>query len=169
MAEENMASGDVKLNDNAFALFTGSEQDRKDVIAIHRAYLDANTNDLNEQDLRAIWSSNPNCVFFNGTGYNYYGIEDWLKLWAYFRTRVKIIEPWTSFDVRLIGDDRIAVVTSGRVAKGQWIGSGPAPEWTMKQWRSRSTEVFRKEKGAWKCVHIHISTEAEGPRHEQRG
>ena len=46
-----MASG-VTLTDNAFALFIGSKQDREDVLAIHQAYLDANTNDLSEEQLR---------------------------------------------------------------------------------------------------------------------
>ena len=66
-----MSDKDVELGDQAFALFTGSEQDRKDIIAIHRAYLDANTNNLNAAELRKIWSNHPSCVFFNGTGYNY--------------------------------------------------------------------------------------------------
>lgn len=163
-----MPTGEVKLNDNAFAMFKGSEQDRKDIIAIHRAYLDANTNSLSEQELRAIWSADPNCVWFNGTGFNYYGLEDWLKLWAYYRERVRVTEPWGSYDVRVIGDGDMAVVTSGRVAMGEWIGKEAAPEWTRKRWRSRSTEVFRKTNGKWECVHIHVSTEPEGPRHEQR-
>ena len=160
---------DVQLSPSAFALFTGSKQDRDEIIAMHRAYLDANTNDLSASDLRKIWSADPNCVFFNGTGYNYYGIDDWLKLWEYFRPRVKIVEPWKSMDVRLVGDDKTAVVTSIRTARGKWTGKTAAPEWTEKPWRSRATEVFRKENGAWKCVHIHISTEPEGLRHEERG
>ena len=29
-------------------------------------------------------------------------------------------------------------------------------------------EVFSKDGWQWKCVHIHISTEPEGQRHEQQ-
>jgi ketosteroid isomerase-like protein len=163
-----MSDKDVELSDQAFALFAGSEQDRKDIITIHRAYLDANTNNLNAAELRKIWSNHPSCVFFNGTGYNYYGIDDWLKLWEYYRPRVKIVEPWQSSDVRLIGDGRMAVVTSIRNASGQWTGEGQPPDWTLKRWKSRCTEVFSKDDGQWKCVHIHISTEPDGLRHEQR-
>jgi ketosteroid isomerase-like protein len=164
-----MASDDVQLSPDAFALFRGTEQDRNEIVAMHRAYLDANTHDLNAEKLRKIWSAHPSCVFFNGTGYNYYGIDDWLKLWEYFRPRVKIVEPWKSTDVRLVGDGQIAVVTSIRTAMGKWTGKGEAPDWTQKPWRSRATEVFARENGRWKCVHIHISTEPDGPRHEQRG
>jgi ketosteroid isomerase-like protein len=152
-----MSDKDVELSDQAFALFSGSEQDRKDIIT-----------NLNAAELRKIWSNHPSCVFFNGTGYNYYGIDDWLKLWEYYRPRVKIVEPWQSSDVRLIGDGRMAVVTSIRNASGQWTGEGQPPDWTLKRWRSRCTEVFSKDGGQWKCVHIHISTEPEGQRHEQR-
>jgi ketosteroid isomerase-like protein len=91
-----------------------------------------------------------------------------LKLWEYYRPRVKIVEPWQSSDVRLIGDGRIAVVTSIRNARGQWTGEGQPPDWTLKRWRSRCTEVFSKDGWQWKCVHIHISTEPEGQRHEQQ-
>lgn len=163
-----MADDYVKLSEHAFALFSGSEQDRRDILAMHKAYLDANSNSLNEADLRKIWSHDPRCVFFNGTGYNYYGIEDWLKLWTYFRPRTNIQEPWKSEDVRLIGDGNCAVVASIRTAKGSWTSGDEQPDWTDKLWRSRATEVFQKENGKWKCVHIHISTEPEGPRFEQR-
>ena len=38
--------------------------------------------------------------------------------------------PWQSSDVRPIGDDRMAVVTSIRNARGQWTGQGQPPDWT---------------------------------------
>ena len=164
-----MPKDTLKLSDKAFDLFLGSEQDKKRILEMHKAYLDANTKNLDLNLLRKIWSANPACVWFNGTGYNYYGLDDWAKLWDYFRTRVEIVDPWQSTDVRLIGDGNMAVVTSERSATGKWIGSGEAPEWTKGRWHSRSTEVFMRENGEWKCVHVHISTKHDGLRHEQRG
>jgi ketosteroid isomerase-like protein len=158
----------VTLSKDAFAFFEGNETDRRDILAMHRAYLDANSNNLNAEDLRKIWSDDPRCVWFNGTGYNYYGIEDWLKLWTYFRARTTITEPWRSTDVHLIGDGKYAVVTSIRTTRGSWTSDDQVPDWVNKNWRSRSTEVFRKKDGVWKCIHIHVSTEPEGVRFEQR-
>lgn len=158
----------VQLSDQAFSQFTGTKQDADALIAMHKAYLDANSAGLDGEALQKIWSHDPDCVWFNGTGYNYYGIEDWLKLWAYFGPRCDILEPWRSSDVRLIGNGEVCVVTSVRTARGRWKSSSEQPDWTGENWPSRSTEVFVRENGEWRCVHIHISTQAEGVRHEQR-
>jgi len=163
-----MSDDIVKLSDQAYSLFTGAEADAQVLLKMHRAYLDANSNGLDRESLKKIWSHNPACVWFNGTGYNYYGIEDWLKLWKYFGPRCEILEPWRSADVRLIGNGEIAVVTSERTAKGRWKSSNEKPDWTGEIWPSRSTEVFARENGEWRCVHVHISTQAQGKRHEER-
>jgi ketosteroid isomerase-like protein len=152
----------------AFDLFTGAEQDRAEILALHQAYLDANTDRLNGEKLKKIWSDHPTCVFFNGNGHNYNGLAEWLPLWTYYGPRVEVIEPWKSWDVRLIGNDSTAVVTSLRTSNATWIGGGEAPEWTKRRWTTRSTEVFTKTDGYWRCSHIHISTGADGPRHETR-
>ncbi len=163
-----MSETGYELAPCAFDLFTGDDQDRADILAMHQAYLDANTDGLNGEKLAKIWSSHPACVYFNGNGHNYYGLADWLGLWDYYGPRVKIVEPWRSTDVRLIGDGSFAVVTALRTSTGVWIGEGEAPEWTKRKWMSRSTEVFMKADGVWRCAHLHVSTVADGPRHETR-
>lgn len=163
-----MSDDIVKLSDKVYSLFTGSKADAQAILKLHRAYLDANSNGLDREGLKKIWSHNPDCVWFNGTGYNYFGIQDWLKLWEYFRPRCDILEPWRSHDVRLIGNGEIAVVTSERTAKGRWKSESEEPDWTGENWPSRSTEVFARENGEWRCVHVHISTQAQGKRHEER-
>ena len=128
MAQTAKSDDRVQLSDHAFDLFTGSEQDKREILQLHRDYLDANTNNLDAALLRRTWSENPSCVWFNGTGYVYYGIDDWLKLWDYFRSRIKIVVPWSSQEVRLIGGGGdTAVVTCNRTGTGQWIGTEDKP------------------------------------------
>lgn len=159
----------VELSEHAFSLFEGSEEDREALLALHRDYLDANSMGLNVEALRKVWSEHPHCVWFNSTGYNYKGIEDWARLWNYFGPRVEITKPWRSSDVRLIGNGDYAVITCERMAAGRWKSDDDEPHWTGDDWPSRSTEVFRRENGKWICVHVHISTRGTGPRPEERG
>lgn len=137
-------------------LFTGSDEDAAAILEAHRAYLRASSNRLDAEALKQVWSAHPSCVFFHSAGYILRGLSDWLKLWDYARQRLTTSSPWRSFDLRLIGDGKMAVVTASRttgfVIKGQ-----------SKEWRSRSTEVFTKENGRWKCVHIHVSNAADSP------
>ncbi len=52
----------------------GSEPDRARILAVHRAYLDANGRCDNEA-LRRVWSADPTNVFFNLNGHTYVGLE----------------------------------------------------------------------------------------------
>ena len=158
----------VQLSDKAFSLFEGTEKDRNDLLALHRGYLDANSKGLNVEALREVWSDNPDCVWFNSTGYNYHGIEEWACLWEFFGPRVDVTEPWRSMDVRLIGNNEYAVITCERTARGNWKSAEYEPHWTGDPWPSRSTEVFAKEDGEWICVHVHISTRETGLRPEEQ-
>ena len=158
----------VKLSERAFSLFEGTDEDKDDLLKLHRGYLHANSLGLNVDALREVWSADPDCVWFNSTGYNYFGIEDWAKLWTYFGARVEITEPWRSTDVRLIGNSDYAVITCERTAMGRWKSEDNEPHWTGDHWPSRSTEVFSKKNDKWICVHAHISTRETGPRPEQQ-
>jgi ketosteroid isomerase-like protein len=148
----------------------GSDEERRQVLEAHRAYLRVNSA-IDATGLRQIWSSHPDRVFFNGNGHTYRGIEHWLKLWDYYRPRLDVIEPFQSKDVHVTIRGDMALVTSDRTAQVRWrptnvsslgvladtVGSGQ-----VRPWHSRSTEVFVREAGQWKCVHIHLSTNAEG-------
>ena len=158
----------VQLSDKAFSLFHGTDRDKEELLALHRGYLDANSVGLDVAALREVWSDDPDCVWFNSTGYTYKGIEDWAKLWEYFGDRVEITEPWRSSDVRLVGNGDVAVITCERTAKGRWKSAEDEPHWTGDSWPSRSTEVFTRVNGKWTCVHVHISTRETGPRPEEQ-
>jgi ketosteroid isomerase-like protein len=140
-------------------LFRGSDQDAGDILDMHRAYLRASSNRLDAEALKQVWSAHPSCVFFHSAGYILRGLSDWLKLWDRARQRLTTSSPWRSFDVRLIGDGKMAVVTASRT-------TGFVIDGENKEWRSRSTEVFAKEDGQWKCVHIHVSNAADNPDYD---
>jgi ketosteroid isomerase-like protein len=140
-------------------LFTGTDQDAAEIFDMHLAYLRASSNRLDAEALKQIWSTHPSCVFFHSAGYILRGLSDWLKLWDRARQRLTTSSPWRSFDVRLIGDGKMAVVTASRT-------TGFVIEGQSKEWRSRSTEVFAKEDGRWKCLHIHVSNAADNPDYD---
>ena len=151
------------MNEENASRFSGSESDRKRLLELHRQYLDSNLT-LDTEALRGIWSGNPDCVFFNGNGYTYHGLAHWTRLWDFYRDQVQTAEPWRSTDVRLTGGGDMALLTCERTCKVDWTGEGAAADFTNKVWKTRSTEVYVRENGDWRCVHLHISTAAEGPR-----
>ena len=53
----------------------------------------------------------------------------------------------------------MAVVTASRT-------TGFVIDGANNVWKSRSTEVFAKEGGQWKCVHIHVSNAADNPDYD---
>ena len=151
------------MNEKGAIGFSGSEADRKRILELHQQYLDSNLT-LDTEALRKLWSENPACVFFNGNGYTYYGIDHWTKLWDFYRDQVKTAEPWRSTDERLMGGGDMALLTCERICKVDWTGEGEAASFTGGVWKTRSTEVYVREKGDWRCVHLHISTAADPPR-----
>jgi ketosteroid isomerase-like protein len=140
-------------------LFRGSDDDVAEILEMHRAYLRASSNRLDAEALKKIWSPHPSCVFFHSAGYILRGLSDWLNLWDRARGRLTTSSPWRSFDVRLIGDARMAVVTASRT-------TGFVIDGANNVWKSRSTEVFVKEDGQWRCVHIHVSNAADNPDYD---
>jgi hypothetical protein len=138
--------------------------DRKEILALHQAYLAASSK-LDEQGFRNIWASDPDIVFFNGNGHTYNSLKQLFKLWSYYRTHYVTEEPWKSHEVHLTVSDGVAFLTCERTARMRWVGEDEPPAFANnKIWRSRSSEIFVKEHGAWKYKHVHISSSAEGPR-----
>ena len=151
------------MADHGATAFRGSDEDRVRLMELHQAYLDANLT-MDNDAVRKLWSDDPNCVFFNSNGFTYHGIEQWTKLWDHYRPLITFDEPFRSSDVRLIGTKDMAVVTCERTAKIAWTGAEPAPAVADRTWLSKTTEVFVREGDDWRCVHIHVSASAEGPR-----
>ena len=65
----------------------GSGADRKRVVELQQAYLDANAT-FDWVELSKIWSHNPTNVYFNMNGHTYVGLPHWTSLWKYYRERI---------------------------------------------------------------------------------
>jgi len=141
----------------------GSDSDRQRLLELHRGYLIANGT-LDTEALRRIWSDDPASVFFNLNGHTYVGLDQWTRLWDHYRSCFETADPWTSSGVRVIIRGDMAVITCHRRSRLRWIGDGPAPAFVDRPLASRSTEVFVRDAGGWRAVHVHFSPSSDGPR-----
>jgi ketosteroid isomerase-like protein len=143
----------------------GSPEDRRRLLALHEAYLEANGR-FDVDALRKIWSADPTSIFFNLNGHTYVGLEQqWARLWDHYRTRLRTVEPWVSRDVKVTVRGDMALITCHRTCRLDWVGDGPPPTgFAGKTIGSRSTEVLAREGGDWKVVHVHFSVASEEPR-----
>ncbi|HEX3952921.1 MAG TPA: nuclear transport factor 2 family protein [Stellaceae bacterium] len=142
----------------------GTPEDRRRVLDRMHDYLDVNAR-FDWEALQDLWSAAPEAVFFNLNGHTYKGREHWTRLWQFYQNNVKS-SYWTPFDVGGVLSGDLAVVWCERHAKSEWVGADPVPE--ARQYAldfiSRSTMVFRKEDGDWRCVHVHFSQASTAPR-----
>jgi SnoaL-like domain len=142
----------------------GSEADRRRVLELQQAYLDANAS-FDWEALAKIWSADPANAFFNMNGHTYVGLGHWTSLWKYYRPRVET-GLWEPYDIRVVIRGDMAVVTCHRRTKRRWKGpeSERLPGDVDKSFVSRSTMVMLREGGDWKTVHVHFSEANAGPR-----
>jgi ketosteroid isomerase-like protein len=142
----------------------GAEEERRQVLAVHDAYLDANAS-FDVDALARIWDDDPTDVFFNLNGHTYVGREHWFRLWDYYRDRLHTGR-WEPDDVKVLIRGELAVVTSHRLSPSRWIGSeSPPPGFRDRpERRSRATMVLRRRVGDWKIVHVHFSEMSQEPR-----
>jgi hypothetical protein len=139
-------------------LIGGSETDRKRVLELQQAYLDANAK-FDWDTLRdKIWSGDPAATFFNLNGHTYNGRDHWVKLWQYYKQHMATGE-WIPYDIGGAVGPEVAVTWCHRKTKLRWIGTDPRPNQRHedKDFVSRSTMVFHKENGDWRVVHVHFS------------
>jgi ketosteroid isomerase-like protein len=142
----------------------GSPADHAALLGVHHAFLAAN-DPIDANMLRKVWSDDPEHVFFNTNGYTYYGLDDWLKVWDYYRPRFKVLQPYTPGDVRGIVQGNIAVVVADYVGRNKaWIGS----ESSHNPRYYRATQIVVREPEGWRVIHAHFSEGNLGPRPEQR-
>lgn len=142
----------------------GSEADRRDVLALHRAFLAAN-DALDGAALRRIWSSDPRCLFFNSNGHTYHGLEDWLRIWDHYRTRIRALRPYWPGKVQIVIRGDMALIVGDPVARYfEWISTAePVPP--LFWWPYvRHTQVCVREQRQWKIIHAHFSMVGEGAR-----
>lgn len=147
----------------------GSEADGRQVLALHHAFMAAN-DALDSEALRKIWSRDARCWFFNSNGHTYYGLEDWLRIWDHYRTRIRALRPYKpgALQIWIRGD--MGLIVGDRVARYfDWIStSEPVPP--LFTWPYlRHTQACVREDGTWKIVHAHFSSMAEGPRPDRPG
>lgn len=136
----------------------GSESDRKSVLAQQQAYLEANAK-FDWETLRdKLWSPTPEATFFNLNGHTYNGRDHWVRLWQYYKQHMTTGE-WIPYDVGGVVGSDVAVLWCHRKTKLRWVGTDPRPgeRHADRDFTSRSTMVFHKEKGEWRVVHVHFS------------
>ena len=144
----------------------GSESDRKRVLGLQQAYLEANAK-FDWQTLREkLWSAAPEATFFNLNGHTYNGRDHWVRLWQYYMQHMATGE-WVPYDMGGVVGTDVAVTWCHRKTKIRWIGKDPRPtdkRHEDKDFVSRSTMVFHKKDGDWRVVHVHFSEASSEPR-----
>ena len=142
----------------------GSEDDRRRVLELQQAYLEANAT-FDWAALDKIWSRRSDSVFFNMNGHTYVGLAHWTELWQYYHDRIDS-GLWEPYDIKVVIRGEMAVATCHRRTQRRW--KGPAaerpPEHVDKSFISRSTMVMVREGGDWKTIHVHFSEASPGPR-----
>ena len=142
----------------------GSEADRRCVLELQQAYLEANAT-FDWVALDKIWSHGSDSVFFNMNGHTYVGLAHWTELWKYYHDRIDS-GLWEPYDIKVVIRGDMAVATCHRRTQRRWKGAEaerPA-EHVDKSFISRSTMVMVREGGDWKTIHVHFSEASPGPR-----
>jgi len=142
----------------------GSEAERKRVLELQQAYLDANAA-FDWPALQKIWSHDPSNVFFNMNGHTYVGLAHWTALWKYYRERIET-GYWEPYEIKLTIRGDMALVTCHRKTQRRWKGSASErpPEHVDKSFISRATMVMLRQDGDWKTVHVHFSEASPSTR-----
>jgi len=142
----------------------GSEADRRLVLELQKAYLEANAA-FDWVALDKIWSHRPDNVFFNMNGHTYVGLAHWTELWKYYRERIDT-GLWVPYDMKVVIRGDMAVATCHRRTQRKWKGSEAErpPEHVDKSFISRSTMVMVREDSDWKTIHVHFSEASPGAR-----
>ena len=148
----------------------GSRTDQEALLRLYYRFRVVN-DALDGDALGELWSAEPSNVFFNSNGHTYYGLADWLKIWDYYRPRMRALKPGGSGQIRIVVKDGMAVVIddhSGHARVREWIGEQTTPT-IVENACSRVTLVCVRDGGVWKVVHAHFSVTRHGPRPDQGG
>jgi hypothetical protein len=147
----------------------GTEADRAALLRLYYDFRLAN-DALDGTALRKVWSADPSTVFFNTNGHAYHGLDDWLKIWDHYRTRLQLVKPGGSGTIRITVRGDMALITDDRVGRyWRWMGREDQPDFLVDKPYIRATQVCLREGGGWKVVHAHFSSGSVGPRPDQTG
>ncbi|WP_188612008.1 YybH family protein [Chelatococcus reniformis] len=143
----------------------GSDEDREAVAAQHEAYLVANSK-FDWDHLMSVYSESSWATYFNLNGHTYDGRDHWIKLWKYYITQQET-GYWRPFDMKGVISGDLATVWCHRNTQSTWFGGDDpmSPRREGKPFISRSTMIFCRQDGDWRCVHVHFSeSRSEEPR-----
>jgi hypothetical protein len=147
----------------------GTEEDRDALLRVYYDFRLANDG-LNNGALRKLWSPDPRHVFFNTNGHDYQGLEDWLNIWDHYRTRLQLVRPGGSGQIRILIRGDMALITDDHVGRyWKWIGAAEEPNFLIDKPYIRVTAVCLKQDGRWWMVHGHFSSGRTGKRPDQGG
>ena len=127
----------------------GSESEHKAVEAIVDAYIKT----INDGDLELvgkIWSHDERASFIGPQG----------RFSGYEEVRDKLVMSFKNgFAKRNLRKDELIIVIEGKSAWAEftWTFDSVGNDGTERISRGRETQIFRKEKGGWKLMHIHYS------------
>src|SRR5579859_242351 len=148
----------------------GADSDHEQLLELYYRFRVVN-DALDGTALRALWSADPESVFFNSNGHTYYGLDDWLKIWDYYRPRMHALKPGGSGQIRIVVRDGMALVIddhSGHTRVREWTGVSSTPT-IVENACSRVTLVCVRDNGIWKVIHAHFSVTRHGKRPDQGG
>jgi hypothetical protein len=147
----------------------GTAEDHRRLLRLYYDFRLANDG-LNDAALRKLWSAGPGHVFFNTNGHAYYGLDDWLRIWDHYRTRLELVKPGASGRIRITVRGDMALITDGEVGRyWRWRGQEEEPSFLVDKPYIRATQVCVKERGEWKVMHAHFSSGRPGLRPDQGG
>jgi hypothetical protein len=149
----------------AIRLAGGTEADRDAVLGKHEAYLQANAVFDWDRLRDEVWSRSPDGTYFNMNGRTYNGADHWIRLWQYYKDHF-VSGYWTPYDMGGEIGTEVAVIWCHRHTRRAWTGDDRPEDGVHsdRDYVSRSTMVFRKEDGDWRCTHVHFSEAVEGER-----
>ena len=144
----------------------GTEAEREELLELFMRFWRAN-DIFDSPVLEETWDHDPSRAFFNSNGHTYYGLNDWLKIWDYYRPRFDNKVPGAVADTRMIIRGDMALITDDRVSRTyDWVGEGDAPGLVANP-VVRATMVYLRTGDGWRCAHAHFSSHEPGQRPDE--
>ena len=142
------------------------EQDRRDILKVHKDWWEANTG-LRIPLMASCFPSGMNYLMYNLQGHPYFGIEEKIKLWEFYAKELEIPE-YSDFRIMKmeISGDMAWLATEGIFPIRKIGAAGSAAEMLQVKedlvpFPVRSTEIFQRNDGEgnpiWKMWHFHCS------------
>jgi ketosteroid isomerase-like protein len=147
------------------------ERDEAEIRSVHREWWGSNVG-LDVERMRVCFA--PDYLMWNLNGHPYYGLDEKVALFRYYREHMVPTEPPELWDIRVTVDGDMAYLTAEGilpVTVTSEEGSGSSLIDSMAQryerrgdqvlFRFRETSVFRRDDGAgnrvWRIWHFHCS------------